>query len=164
MLMQGFEGFDSRYKKDGLLSSNDMKPLLVQVYGREPPEVEIELFIKYVEQMGWQIKSNIPGFEITSKFVDAETFAKVIAEVRRELSQKDPDAATEYKSNAEMRRAKETGHTSDLGPRDKYRVPVLMSHDYGWPTPQPFERVQRMPKKTCEETRYAAEMVKGGLI
>ncbi|DBA02656.1 TPA: hypothetical protein N0F65_010481 [Lagenidium giganteum] len=67
----------------------------------------------------------------------------------------------EYVSNLEFRGALVKHHRMDRNPRDKQLLPVTDTQSIGWKQPEVFS--ERKPSKSCEETRYAAAMVKAGV-
>lgn len=48
------------------------------------------------------------------------------------------------------------------GPTEKYDTPLTTSQQLGWE--KPTEITKRLPKKSCEETKYASAILQAGMI
>lgn len=137
--------------------------LFSQVYGRDPPELEVEHFLKAFESKGKKLPY-VNGLQPSAHFVDVEIFTQVIKSVRQAINEIDTRTATEFKSSEELVRCKQMGKGSEYGPREKYRIPLTTSQEYGWHVQMPHERPEIKPKRTCAETQFASAMVQSGLI
>jgi hypothetical protein len=143
-------GFDCVDKMDsGYLESHEVRFVFTRVYGSEPAEVEIEEFLKLFEV----------GSQITK-----EQFLDAIKKVKEQTAKIDPGSSTEFSSNLEYQEAIHKHTRLQYDPKKKFRTPVLESQKYGWKAPSDIEKsVERKPKKNCDETMYAAEMIKTGI-
>ncbi len=161
--MESFKQFDRLNQKSGLLCGDDVRPFLIQAYGREPPELEVEKFVNAFNKHG-ALLPYCQGLQPKAKFVTLQQFIDLLPEVREELSKVDKSAATEYKSSNDIVLAKKRGTAAEFGPREKYRTPMTSSQDYGWHVQLPHETPDIKQKKTCPETQFASEMIRSGII
>jgi len=69
-------------------------------------------------------------------------------------------AACEYNSNSEMREKLTKHERLKLAPQEKYTHPLTTSQSVGWYTPTQIEKVERKPNISCDETKFASEMIK----
>lgn len=127
-LAAAFAAFSQRHRKDGLLCGDDIRPLLIQTYGREPPEIEVREFLRLVELRGAALPPLAgSGFRSETKYVNAEQFSALAEEVREAMAKIEPAAATEFTSHGAMTALKDKNTTVRFGPHEKYRTPVTTS-------------------------------------
>jgi hypothetical protein len=50
------------------------------------------------------------------------------------------------------------------GPTDKYGAPITATQDIGWRAHEAELKPPDAPKKSCDETVYAAELIKSGVF
>jgi hypothetical protein len=160
-LVAVFEAFSKKHDKGGLIGADDIRPLLIQAYGREPPEIEVREFLRLIEADG-SLLPPVAGLQARGRYVNAQQFAVIVASVRAAMSGINPRAATEFTSNNEFRATIGKNTSVQYGPHEKYRTPVTTSQEYGWHTQLPHERVPRHPMKSCDVTAYQSEMIKSG--
>jgi hypothetical protein len=143
----GFDHVDSM--QSGYLESHEIRAVFTRVYGTEPAEFEVEKFLEMFPV----------GAQITK-----DEFIKAIAEVKVAAAKIDKGSATEFDSNLDYQLAIHKHTRLQYGPKERYRVGMLESHKYGWKVASDIEKtIDRRPKKNCDETTYAAEMIKTGI-
>jgi hypothetical protein len=145
---QAFDQTDKTNK--GFIETHEFRILFSRVYGGEPPEYEITFLLD--------------GFKnVTDPRITKEMFMEGIAALREAATERDPNSATEFKSNQDLKDAMHKHARVQYNPQEKFRTPELTSHEYGWYAQTKVEQTERKPKKNCDETVYAAEMIKTGI-
>lgn len=143
----GFDYVDRM--SSGYLESHEIRAVFTRTYGTEAPEVEVAAVIEQ-----FPLKSQIT----------MDQFLAAIQVVRAQADALDKDSSTEYKSNLEYQNAIHKHTRLQFGPKEKFRKPQLESHSYGWKATTDIEKdIDRKPSKQCDETIYAAEMIKTGI-
>ena len=93
-----------------------------------------------------------------------EEYMKGFMELQQESEQQDGSFFTsscEY-SSIEEYRASLTKHCRMVnGPREKYGAPITNAQEVGWTAPG--EMPPRLPKTSCEETKFASAMYLSGM-
>lgn len=136
--------------KKGTLETFQFKHVFSRVYGGEPPECEISFLLE-----GCKVLSDA--------IVTKEQFMAGITALREATAQREENTATEFKSNLAYQDAIHKHTRLQYDPKEKFRTPELSSQDYGWSQQTKVEQIDRKPKKNCDETVYAAEMIKTGI-
>jgi hypothetical protein len=144
----GFDHVDNTHSS--YLESHEIRFVFARVYGTEPPESEVAEFLSQFPDVGSKISK--------------EDFLAAIKAVREKAGAIDPNSSTEYKSNEDYQMAIHKHTRLQYGPKEKFRKDQLESHKYGWKSKTDIEKnIDRKPSKQCEETIYAAEMIKTGI-
>ena len=95
-------------------------------------------------------------------FLGAVAAAKA-EEVSWESTQKNIVSAGSEFASSKFYRDHITRHTRmDSNPNEKYNQPVTANMEIGWSPPE-SSSAPRAAKKSCEETVYAAELIKAGV-
>lgn len=93
-----------------------------------------------------------------------EAFLSSVAAVQSVVPQMAERSVVEYNSIDELFSDCFRDKRLQFSPQQKYRRPLTTSHTLGWFRPSEHETVERFPKLTCEETKFASDMVKAGVI
>lgn len=133
----------------GWLESHQVAFVFTRVYGTEPPEVEIASFLN--------------RFPLDGK-IEKGAFLANISQVRAETGRIEAASSTEFSSSLEYKDDLHKHKRLQYGPTEKYRKDQLESHKIGWRASTDIEKeMDSAPRKNCEETKYAAEMIKSGI-
>mmetsp|Transcript_81618 Transcript_81618/g.239633 ORF Transcript_81618/g.239633 Transcript_81618/m.239633 type:complete len:178 (-) Transcript_81618:89-622(-) len=142
------ETFDSFTKGAGVVEKKRIFDLLKAAYGFEPMPEEMTLFVTELSlddeeggQLAWgELEVAMDGIR--------ENLASVAKN------------ATEYTSFDDFITDRTKHRRLGKDPMDKFKAPMTESQSIGWHEEEVFN--ERFPKKSCDETRYADEMVKAG--
>lgn len=97
-------------------------------------------------------------------------FMVVIRELQAEADENEEAEKNKVSSGGEFKLASEYHHNLNKhtrmsqDPRHKYRTPVTASHDIGWEARHTVTEPAVAPRKNCEETIYADEVVRSGVF
>eukprot|EP00611_Tribonema_gayanum_P015197 TRINITY_DN27019_c0_g1_i1.p1 TRINITY_DN27019_c0_g1~~TRINITY_DN27019_c0_g1_i1.p1 ORF type:complete len:209 (-),score=77.95 TRINITY_DN27019_c0_g1_i1:300-872(-) len=146
---------------EGALRRDDVTALLEALYRGPAPVDDAARFAKAAEAAlgsGW----------------DALACAQVlraVQQLRADMTQLQADEAWRARascgttSNEEYRNRVRRHRGLHLAPQEQYAVPLKAAQDLGWQQRPPGEgaAARAHSKKSCEETKFAAEMVKSGM-
>mmetsp|Transcript_79429 Transcript_79429/g.184318 ORF Transcript_79429/g.184318 Transcript_79429/m.184318 type:complete len:178 (-) Transcript_79429:125-658(-) len=140
--------FDSFTRGSGVLAKNGVFDLLKAAYGFEPMPEEMTLFV-----------DELMLDQDTEATIGWETMEAALDRIRENLMFISKNA-TEYTSVDDLKSDMTKHRRMMKDPMDKYKAPMTEAQSIGWHEEEVFN--ERFPKKSCEETRYADEMVKAG--
>uniref|UniRef100_A0A7S2V2Y5 EF-hand domain-containing protein n=1 Tax=Fibrocapsa japonica TaxID=94617 RepID=A0A7S2V2Y5_9STRA len=154
------EDFETAFKKvdrdgSGFIERNEIEALLREVYRGDCPRNEVEMFMA-------KFDTNQDGK------ISWEEFVSTLCELRQEVEEQEKakeqrvGPASQFSSNLEYRENMHKHTRLNTGPTDKYNQPMTASQEYGWQHKE-VDQAPRAGKKSCEETLYAAELVKSGM-
>jgi len=143
---QAFTKIDKDNK--GYITKNDLRNLMNLVYGEAAPEIEVRLLMQMFKD---------DDSEITIKDL------MLAVEMTKEKRKQTNNCASEYKSNQLLRQHHHHHQRLEYNPQDRYRTPVTSAQQIGWYGPSGVEKIERRPNKSCDETKFACEMIKSRL-
>mmetsp|Transcript_25669 Transcript_25669/g.33614 ORF Transcript_25669/g.33614 Transcript_25669/m.33614 type:complete len:187 (+) Transcript_25669:58-618(+) len=154
------EDFESSFRKfdkdgSGFIERDEIQALLEDVYRGPCRQVEVDLFLEKFDQ-------NHDGKISWEEF--QSTLMTIRSEVEEQEKEKEASVGigSEFKSNEEYRRHLHKHTRLDRDPNQKYHTPMTATQEIGWKNHE-MPPEQRHAKKSCEETLYAAELVKSGV-
>ena len=151
------EEYQAAFKKfdkdgNGFINADEVADLLFHVYGFPPLDKEVEMFM---EAFDLNNDGKISYDEFTS-----------VLDTLRDRCNNAPNKAKEYQSFGKLTvdRFKHTRMAHEV--QDKYKMPVTHNQKFGYQLKEPLviDVVTDHRIKQCDETKYAAEMVRTGFI
>lgn len=126
------------------------KRALEIVYRGPVPEADLLRITKH-------LKENDNGFLAAVKAARADE--------EKWVDQENKVVSTEYGLSSKYQEHVTRHRRMKTGPADKYNKPMTASMEIGWEKPDHGSlKPPKMAKKSCEETVYAAELIKSGVF
>ena len=144
-------------KYEGGITADKVSEILEVVYHGPAPETDM-----------LRIGSKLTECESAETPVPMGMFLGAIADAKAdednwESTQKNIVSEGSEFASSKFYRDHITRHTRmDKNPNEKYHKPVTANMEIGWSPPESYS-APRAAKKSCEETVYAAELIKAGV-
>jgi len=154
-----FESAYARVARDnecGCLTADKLPEILAVVYHGPAPETDLLRVQHKLEGCG-------PETPLPLENLLAAVAASKAEEEAWEERQKNIVSGGSEFASSKFYRDHITRHTRmGSDPNEKYNQPITANMEIGW-TPPDFYTAPRAAKKSCEETVYAAELIKAGV-
>ncbi|CAD7926867.1 unnamed protein product [Amoebophrya sp. A120] len=141
------KAFDTLASADGSIPRIDVYECLTRTYGFEPMPEEINIFVS-------TMKLQEEGSLTWSEFLEG---LFVIREKVKKISKK----ATHYDSYQDSMDDRRKHARVKYGPMEIYKRPMTTAQAVGWHEEEVF--IDRFPKSSCAETKYADAVIKAGV-
>lgn len=144
----------SKLDKDGsgFIEVDELSALLEDVFHGPAPESQVRALLA-------RFDSNSDGR------VSWEEFRTGVKALQDEMEGKELEKDAKYASAEELRATRRKHTREAKGPKDTLAVPLTTGQEVGWTLEEAAAMPQkRLPKKRCEETKYADELVKAGVF
>mmetsp|Transcript_42290 Transcript_42290/g.72853 ORF Transcript_42290/g.72853 Transcript_42290/m.72853 type:complete len:187 (+) Transcript_42290:101-661(+) len=152
-----FEASFRKFDRDqsGFIERDEIQALLEDVYRGPCRQVEVDMFLMKFDQ-NYDGKISWDEFRSTLETIRAEL------EEREQQRENGVGIGSEFKSNQDFHASLRKHQRMDRNPNQKYHTPLTATQEIGFKNEE-FQPEPRAAKKSCEETLYAAELVKAGV-
>ncbi|OQR84827.1 hypothetical protein ACHHYP_12787 [Achlya hypogyna] len=135
-----------------VIASADIPSFVHALYhcprGTTPPQEIVD------QVQAWFPTGNLPKAQFIAGMVALCEASEAASENQREAK------GCEYKSGLDLRADKVKHTRVKLNPVDKYLEPLTDAQTFGWIKGTPTKTI---PKKSCEETKFASAMIQSGV-